>query len=35
MNKEMQAWYMQTFGAKEQASANPARSSARSCRACC
>ena len=24
MNKEMQAWYMQTFGAKEQASANPA-----------
>jgi len=24
MNKEMQAWYMSTFGAKEQASANPA-----------
>ena len=24
MNKEMQAWYMQTFGAREQASANPA-----------
>jgi len=24
MNKEMQAWYMQTFGAKELASANPA-----------
>ena len=24
MNKEMQAWYMQTFGAKEQTSANPA-----------
>jgi catechol 2,3-dioxygenase-like lactoylglutathione lyase family enzyme len=24
MNKEMQAWYIQTFGAKEQASANPA-----------
>ena len=24
VNKEMQAWYMQTFGAKEQASANPA-----------
>jgi catechol 2,3-dioxygenase-like lactoylglutathione lyase family enzyme len=23
MNKEMQAWYVQTFGAKEQASANP------------
>ena len=24
VNREMQAWYMQTFGAKEQASANPA-----------
>lgn len=24
MNKEMQAWYMSTFGAKEQTSANPA-----------
>jgi catechol 2,3-dioxygenase-like lactoylglutathione lyase family enzyme len=24
MNKEMRTWYMQTFGAKEQASANPA-----------
>jgi predicted enzyme related to lactoylglutathione lyase len=24
MNKEMQAWYIQTFGAREQASANPA-----------
>ena len=24
MNKEMQAWYIQTFGAKELASANPA-----------
>ncbi len=25
MNKEMQAWYMQTFGAKDSASANPGR----------